>query len=987
MTNGHVRGLPVGMRVFTDRRGNAAVVVNDPSVECVPVSELVTDWGVCVWVKGVFGEMYVLSVYCKFGDDLDPYLAYLDSALLLVSSTPTILGMDANASSPLWFSKMGESPTHRNHYRGVVLSDYLVVNSLHVLNEPSEWHTFSGVQGKSDIDVTVVNDAAMLFEYAWRVRAGWTVSDHNVIEVTLTYERAVTAQHGVNVKRWRTDHVDWQFYGECLKAKTEDLPLNVFECLGVDDQVSKINEWVTSVNDDMFERYRKVNPKRVKWWSRDLSEKRKCVRRLRKQFQRARANGRENVPQLRVAYQRCMREYKCLVLDAKERDWKEFVSRNKHDPWGQVYRICRGNRRHVPVSGIRVGNTELSTWNECVRVLMSEFFPAADSNASSALPVQVQAEDVDMVEIHESFLKLKSRKSPGLDGMTGEMCKAIWRVIPEYLGAMFRKCVSAGYFPKEWKSARVIVLLKSPDKIRSNPRSYRGISLLPALGKVLERIMVNRLQERVRHCMSERQYGFRAGKCVEDAWLYVKECVKTAQCKYVLGVFVDFKGAFDYLSWESVLQRLSVLGCPEIALWQSYFSDRRACVIGVNECVWCDVVRGCPQGSICGPFIWDMMMDPLLTELETVCECSAYADDLFIMLHGESRLELERKGEEAMRMVTRWGSNVGVSVAMDKTVTMLLKGKLSLSRPPHIKIDGASLKYVTQVKYLGITMSERMGFDPHLASLRGRISLVVGQLRRVLRCEWGLSRKAVRAIYGGLFVACAAFGASAWYETAMSATGKTRLESCQRCMLLACLPVCRTVSTEAMQVLMGVAPLDLEIIRRAIQFKIRRGIALLPCDVNFCGSDSLPSVRECSDVLKERLLSVWQDRWDASERGRVTQRFIPSVRFAEEHPFFDPCLSLGFLLTGHGSMNGFLHERGLSEHKGCMCGADVEDALHVLCECPIYSDLRNLGDMGIAVVNGVFDVSGVLCDREQYMCVTRFACEVFKRRRQRLRLL
>lgn len=41
----------------------------------------------------------------------------------------------------------------------------------------------------------------------------------------------------------------------------------------------------------------------------------------------------------------------------------------------------------------------------------------------------------------------------------------------------------------------MVVLLKSSDKVISDPRSYRGICLLPVLGKVLERVLVSRLQE------------------------------------------------------------------------------------------------------------------------------------------------------------------------------------------------------------------------------------------------------------------------------------------------------------------------------------------------------------------------------------------------------------------------------------------------------------------------------------------------------------
>jgi len=81
-----------------------------------------------------------------------------------------------------------------------------------------------------------------------------------------------------------------------------------------------------------------------------------------------------------------------------------------------------------------------------------------------------------------------------------------------------------------------------------------------------------------------------------------------------------------------------------------------------------------------------------------------------------------------------------VSVAADKSVTMLLKGKLALTSPPVVKAIGVSLKYVTEVKYLGINMSERMCFMPHLVKLRGKLLNVVGQMRRVMTCEWGQSR-------------------------------------------------------------------------------------------------------------------------------------------------------------------------------------------------------------------------------------------------------
>ncbi|MGZ7314095.1 hypothetical protein ACXWRI_09565, partial [Streptococcus pyogenes] len=79
---------------------------------------------------------------------------------------------DANASSSLWHSKVSRhSSGYQSHGRGEMLSEWVLCNSVDVLNEPSEWYTFDGPGGKSDIDVTLANTAASsVFNFVWCVR-------------------------------------------------------------------------------------------------------------------------------------------------------------------------------------------------------------------------------------------------------------------------------------------------------------------------------------------------------------------------------------------------------------------------------------------------------------------------------------------------------------------------------------------------------------------------------------------------------------------------------------------------------------------------------------------------------------------------------------------------------------------------------------------------------------------------------------------------
>lgn len=125
------------------------------------------------------------------------------------------------------------------------------------------------------------------------------------------------------------------------------------------------------------------------------------------------------------------------------------------------------------------------------------------------------------------------------DGVDGEMVITLWLAAPELLLMLYQGCLREGYFPVEWKEPRFLDLLKPPEEPKADPRSYRPICLLSALGNALEAILVASLGSL--GVLSEEQYGFVKGKSVETALERVMECVSSNGSAYVLGVFVDFR--------------------------------------------------------------------------------------------------------------------------------------------------------------------------------------------------------------------------------------------------------------------------------------------------------------------------------------------------------------------------------------------------------------------------------------------------------------
>ena len=78
----------------------------------------------------------------------------------------------------------------------------------------------------------------------------------------------------------------------------------------------------------------------------------------------------------------------------------------------------------------------------------------------------------------EAVKKLRSRKASGLEGITGSIVKEFHRAVPEFLRAVLQRCIKDGTFSDNWKSAKVITLLKASDKPKDLAKLYRPICLL-----------------------------------------------------------------------------------------------------------------------------------------------------------------------------------------------------------------------------------------------------------------------------------------------------------------------------------------------------------------------------------------------------------------------------------------------------------------------------------------------------------------------------
>ena len=392
--------------------------------------------------------------------------------------------------------------------------------------------------------------------------------------------------------------------------------------------------------------------------------------------------------------------------------------------------------------------------------------PSFTDYLPKSITSSIYLRECDSNEIIEVINELKNGKSSDIPI---HVIKKSCQVIAPYLVKYFNLCMQEGYFPDELKTGRISPIYKKEDEQLLG--NYRPVSTLPVFGKILEKLIYERLYSFFisKGLIHENQFGFRKGHSTSHALNYSIEHIQSliSNKQHVLGVFIDLSKAFDTLDHNKIVSKLDNYGIRgnALKLISSYLSNRKQFVNVLD--VKSDVLPvefGVPQGSVLGPLLFILYINDICNITEKG-KFVLFADDTNIFVAAESKEKAYSVANEVLQAVSKYMEVNLLHINVKKCCYMYFspfkraKSDIDETNDLNLAINSKIIKRVSQTKFLGVIIDDKLTWKPHISSLNKKLSSICGRIYRIIKC---LPESLYKQIYHSLFESHIGYAISVW---------------------------------------------------------------------------------------------------------------------------------------------------------------------------------------------------------------------------------
>ena len=357
---------------------------------------------------------------------------------------------------------------------------------------------------------------------------------------------------------------------------------------------------------------------------------------------------------------------------------------------------------------------------------ITKFADNIKSTVSSTAQMSV-FQDIKEADI-KSIMKCSPSKSCSLDPIPTyllQSCEAIVSPITKLINSS----LNIGVVPKCFKHALVTPLIKNSKLDCNQMSSYRPISNLLYVSKLLERCVAKQLNSYLSFNAHYEafQSAYRPHHSTETALLRVQNDIlsRMDNKEVTLLVLLDLSAAFDTVDHTILLDRLKNIGITGLVYdwFSSYLTGRTQAVFldGVSS----DSVNltcGVPQGSVLGPILFNIYTQPLgEIARKHGLHYHFYADDtqLYTSFSVKGANTSVMSISNCIADVKTWMQSNLLMLNDSKTEVVLLGTKQQLSKLSNLEISvgNVNIKPCTKVRNLGVIFDNNMTMEDHVNNI------------------------------------------------------------------------------------------------------------------------------------------------------------------------------------------------------------------------------------------------------------------------------
>ncbi len=529
---------------------------------------------------------------------------------------------------------------------GNILYRELCDNNFIILHPPEPTHyPENSVISSSIIDLVLTNG----LHNASEPKCIPMNSDHNAIETEIQIGRMLKNENPNLIPNFKL--ANWEKYRAIInnKINVDNLDLSNI------NSESQIDSMVSNLTNTMqHAQHRSVPMKCVERYSLNITPD--ILNLIKERNETKRLWQRQRNPALKTIVNSLNKQITFKILELKNMNWNHQISNipKRHIKLWKVTKSLKLRSKQMPP--LKAENDTLYNPVDKANLLADHFEKVHQNPLENSKPsfsnkilnqvtniMQTRNDDIlpdypTENEISLEIKNLKISKSPGFDRIHNSLVKQLPRkgVLFLHLIIMAWACLKLSYFPDSWKKANVVPIHK-PGKSPCQATSYRPISLLSSLSKILERIVLKRINDHIddNNIIPPEQHGFRKQKSTAHQLIKIVTHIKNSfkiNTSSTGMIFLDVEKAFDRVWHTGLLYKLLKFRFPIylIKFIRSYLSNRQFQVTVKNKkSTIRNMLFGLPQGGVLSPTLYNIFTADIPKHAE--CILSLFADDTSIL--------------------------------------------------------------------------------------------------------------------------------------------------------------------------------------------------------------------------------------------------------------------------------------------------------------------------------------------------------------------